>query len=207
MSKSKGKVYAGDIVDLEVDGKWIVAEIIGVDDFGLSVCGGGHVCHLDFRNSQQKQRVRAAGTYTGNAGLYAASSRATKTVATSSTPANQNINVLPTISQQRQQQQQQQQQQHLRQQQRLKIKSPVQQTLLKRYPSKLLVDVLNDDMPEEHWYCAQVVRSVPSTTQSNSIILTIRELGSSTYTNKSMTINHQNAATRLSKFATKSTIK
>lgn len=89
ISKSQGKVYVGDVCDFQDDeNNWRVAEIISVDENGLTVVTHssngvqrGNVCYLDFRQADQKRRVRPAGTFTGRDGLDAASSRDTTTIA------------------------------------------------------------------------------------------------------------------------------
>ena len=95
ISKSQGKVYVGDVCDFQDDeNNWRVAEIISVDDNGLTVVTHssngvqrGNVCYLDLRQADQKRRVRPAGTFTGRDGLDAASSRDTTTIASVAPPS------------------------------------------------------------------------------------------------------------------------
>ena len=214
VSKSQGKVYVGDVVDLEVSqNHWSVAEIIGVDETGLTVCGGGIVVHLDFRYNAQKKRVRPAGTHTGAAGLDAASSRATAVVAETPTTTMK----------------QESENRVSKKNSTTVIETPLvtasQRRLIEKYKVGMLVDVLEVNASadeteietkemtaiyekqrirfKENWYCAKVIRNVAAI-DDDSVTLTLHALGYSTYTNKSITINTINESRKLSKFATKS---
>ena len=200
MSKSQGKVYVGDVCDFNVEGdRWIIAEIISVDDHGLSVLShsagngkAGKVCHLDFRDSHQKERVAPAGTYTGNVGLVAASARATNTTATT-TPLQRRPNnhqqrataspqSKPTIPNKP-----------------LQILTATQQQFVNQYK----VDTNVDYFDGTRWIFAKIVSINTSTTPKDSMAVELHSLGDSNYTNTCLVITSTNKDQTLAKFATK----
>ena len=206
MSKSQGKVYVGDVCDFNVEGdRWCIAEVISVDDFGLSVLShsagngkAGKVCHLDFRDSHQKERVKPAGTYTGNVGLVAASARATNTTATT-TPLQRRPNHKPRANAPPQSKPTVAPKPHLPTKP-LQILTSTQQQFVNQYKVDMNVDYFDGT----RWTFAKIVSiNTSKDSEEDSIAVELHSLGDSTYTNTTSIITSTNKDQKLAKFATK----
>jgi hypothetical protein len=205
MSKSQGKVYVGDVVDFNYEGQeWCVAEIISVDDNGLTVLShsaakgkSGKVCYLDLRDSSQKSRVKPAGTYSGNVGLTAAHMRVTTTTSTNNNPTNAATNHSPvdtiaspktskcnlsnTITEKR-------------------SSGSVLTIFQKRLFNKYKIDMNVDYHDGTRWLFAKIIHM---NTSSNDVEMDLHVLGDSSYIKRSCTITNVNEKQKLAKFATK----
>ena len=194
-SKSEGKVYVGDVLDFKVGtDTWCVAEIISVDEFGLTVLSHskvqgqrGKVCHLDFRDTVQKDRVRPAGTFTGNIGLTAANVRATTIVATPHQHQHQHQPNVATFSPETQEQP-------------TATTTLSQQRLFNKYSVHMHVDYCDKN---QQWMCAKINSIRLATTTINAVTITVHVLGDSSYTDRTFTVTENKAHSKLAPFATK----
>jgi hypothetical protein len=187
MSKSQGKVYVGDVVDFNYEGQeWCVAEIISVDDNGLTVLShsaakgkSGKVCYLDLRDSSQKSRVKPAGTYSGNVGLNAATNHSP--VDTIASPKTSKCNLSNTITEKR-------------------SSGSVLTIFQKRLFNKYKIDMNVDYHDGTRWLFAKIIHM---NTSSNDVEMDLHVLGDSSYIKRSCTITNVNEKQKLAKFATK----